>query len=216
METCYYRATGRLDDYSEQQLIDCAYAGDWEGANGCEPTDGLAVYLNWIVSVVLYPANEEQYPYLYGQPADPACPDDLPHSPSLAALPLDYFSTGRGNESLLQNLVFMHGAVISAVKINENFINYKEGIFDDCDKGVDPAEADHAVTVVGYAWALPKEGGQPYWLIKNSWGVSWGEAGYMRMLRGVGMCGIGRHLAGLICEAIDKKDSTNDYCDEEY
>ncbi|XP_024537799.1 actinidain [Selaginella moellendorffii] len=36
---------------------------------------------------------------------------------------------------------------------------------------------DHAVLVIGYG----TEGGMPYWIIKNSWGTSWGEDGFMKI-----------------------------------
>ena len=58
METCFRIKTGRLGDYSEQELIDCAYK-EQEGANGCEPTDGLTAYLDYAVRVRLLPASED-------------------------------------------------------------------------------------------------------------------------------------------------------------
>ncbi|KAK3206944.1 hypothetical protein Dsin_020990 [Dipteronia sinensis] len=39
---------------------------------------------------------------------------------------------------------------------------------------------NHAVTIVGYG----NENGMDYWLIKNLWGQTWGEDGYMKILRG--------------------------------
>ena len=52
---------------------------------------------------------------------------------------------------------------------------YTSGILDDEDCLV----IDHAVAAVGYG----SENGIDYWIIRNSWGASWGEEGYLRMIR---------------------------------
>ena len=76
--------------------------------------------------------------------------------------------------------------------------DYGGGIYDDsrCCEG-DFCPTNHAVAVVGYG----REGGKDFWLIKNSWGSSWGEEGFVRFKRGTGHCAVGSRTAYTYCEA---------------
>ena len=51
---------------------------------------------------------------------------------------------------------------------------------------------NHAVTLVGYG--SDSATGLDYWIVKNSWGKSWGESGYFRIRRGNGTCGINCYI----------------------
>jgi len=65
------------------------------------------------------------------------------------------------------------------------FGQYKSGIFNSSSCGTN---LDHATNVVGWG----SSNGTDYWIMRNSWGTSWGEKGYMRLeiQNGAGVCGI--------------------------
>ena len=79
----------------------------------------------------------------------------------------------------------------------------------------DPDSLDHAVLIVGYG---VQEGDQDevthmnddvdwedddinYWVIKNSWGSEWGEAGYYRLVRGTNACGVANMVVHSVYKA---------------
>ena len=70
--------------------------------------------------------------------------------------------------------------------------------------------------MVGYG----TENGVPYWLVKNSWGTNWGEKGYIKVRRGVSMCGIGQDISATICTATggatEKPPTTKKPCLDKY
>merc|ERR1712048_212183 len=70
-----------------------------------------------------------------------------------------------------------------AIEADQNiFQHYKSGVItDSCG-----TNTDHGVLLVGYG----TDAGTDYWKVKNSWGASWGDHGFVRMTRGKNICGI--------------------------
>lgn len=65
---------------------------------------------------------------------------------------------------------------------------YERGIYDQ-DACID-AGLNHGVALVAYG----SEDAIPYWTIRNSWGVGYGEKGHIRLVRGKGMCGVQKRV----------------------
>ena len=63
---------------------------------------------------------------------------------------------------------------------------YLGGIFNPSEDECNPRVINHAVLIVGFG----TEDEQDFWIVKNSWGTSWGEQGYFRIARGTAACGI--------------------------
>ena len=83
--------------------------------------------------------------------------------------------------------------VVLVSAISDNFQTYQEGIFD----GECSSTVDHAMVLVGLNTELQ------YWILRNSWGIHWGEQGYMRMTFGAAeRCGMFQQVTRptLLCQ----------------
>lgn len=95
-----------------------------------------------------------------------------------------YSDVSQNSESQLENFLAV-GPVSVAIEADENTFQFYNGgvLTGQCGQNL-----DHGVLAVGYG----TDGGTRYWKVKNSWGASWGEQGYIRMQRGKSpsQCGI--------------------------
>jgi len=190
IETCFKKITGVFGDYSEQQLVDCGFGKN--GANGCDGAYTYA-YAKWVADNKKGLVHESQYPYLNKKPKL-SCPKNL-KTYNQGAKVTDSYHTYDGDEETMKKLIAEHGAIGTSVRATGPFEDYSGGIFAGCTSNA----TDHAVTAVGYG----TENGVDYWLIKNSWGSDWGEGGFIRIKRGVGMCGVANVLVSVTCDSVE-------------
>ncbi|XP_039055687.1 cysteine proteinase RD21A-like [Hibiscus syriacus] len=168
--------TGELISLSEQELVDCDRSYN-EGCNG-----GLMDYAFEFIIKNGGIDTEENYPYT-GR--DGRC-DSYRKKANVVSID-GYEDVPVNNERALQKAASNQPISVAIESGGRSFQLYESGIFD----GSCGTQLDHGVTVVGYG----SEKGKDYWLVKNSWGINWGEAGYVRMARNVanavtGKCGI--------------------------
>jgi len=143
------------------------------GSGGCDGATGELAYA--FVRDYGVPM-ESEYPYHARTQSCPQQPMSAPFSVKHSRVRVDGWTALPSNkqEPLMQALT-QHGPVVVAVDANDWF-DYQSGIFDGCMKD---AILGHAVLAKGYGTS----GANKYWLIQNSWGATWGEAGHIRLLR---------------------------------
>jgi len=163
--------------YSEQQLVDCAQGFKNMGCRGGLPSQAFQ-YIMWQKGI----ASSQAYPYT-GR--DGKCR----YNSSMAGSKItSQVNITEGSETELLDAIKTKGPVSVAYQVSGDFRNYKSGVYDStqCRKG--PKDVNHAVLAVGSGG--PPSEQKPYYIIKNSWGTSFGISGYFWMVRGKNMCGV--------------------------
>ena len=94
----------------------------------------------------------------------------------------------QGNEYNIRRDIYHWGPCSSAMKVFDDFLLWDgKGIYEwDGKSNLIKAHVGHSVAIVG--WGTEK--GVDYWIIRNSWGSSWGDKGYFKMKRGTNNCEI--------------------------
>jgi len=172
VEGAHAISTGTLVSLSEQQLMDCAGAYGNQGCNGGLMDDAFEYIIKngGICSEASYP-----YQGVQGKCKSSSCK-------SVATIS-SYADVPSGNEADLYTVI-QNGPVSIAIEADQSaFQFYSTGVF----SAACGHNLDHGVLIVGYSTA---SGTAPYWIVKNSWGASWGMSGYILMIEGKDECGL--------------------------
>jgi len=159
------KKSGNLVSLSEQQLVDCSTPN-----NGCNGglMDNAFQYIKQVGGL----ETEADYPY-YAE--DRTCEFEKSR---VAASLTGYVDVTRGDEEALKQAVATVGPVSVAIDASHgSFQSYRSGVY--YEASCSSTQLDHGVLAVGYG----TEDGRDYWLVKNSWAASWGEEGYIKMIR---------------------------------
>jgi C1A family cysteine protease len=162
---------GQLTSLSEQQLVDCSWSyGNLGCSGGLMDNAFKYAEANGLCTEAAYPYTAK----------DGTCQSSK--CSASAYTHLKSYTDVQHNENALGASVDIEPVSVAIEADQPAFQMYSSGVFSaPCGQNL-----DHGVLVVGYG----TQGTTPYWKVKNSWGTSWGEAGYILMIRNTDECGI--------------------------
>jgi len=196
METVYAQVTGKLKQFSEQEFVDCAYSESYDSCRG-----------GWVTTPWNYAvksgrlATQSALPYVG---TDRKCDVSSTHNGLIAAKLTGYTLLGAGEHKVISGL--SGGVLAAGFRVSNSFFRYSSGIIAD-DTCYSDFRGYHAVTIVGYT---PRA-----IIVKNSWGVHWGEKGYFNWARGHEGCNLYSYTSTVEMEVTGVEDGDEAYKAEE-
>jgi len=185
LEGAYYIKNGVLDSFSEQQLVDCdtrKNGGKDMGCNGGLMDNAFS----WIEKNGGL-CTEEDYAYTSGTTKTAGTCDTSCTVVSGSEI-ISYTDVKANSDNDMMSALAQQPVSIAIQADQKDFQLYKSGVF----TGSCGTKLDHGVLVVGYG----SLDGDDYYRVKNSWGTTWGDNGYIYLGRGdkfnngSGQCGM--------------------------
>ena len=187
LEGAYFKKYGNLESFSEQQLVSCDNFKNTQNRgydHGC--SGGLMDNaFQWIEGNGGL-CREADYPYVSGEGVVDVC--ETKCTPVRGSKIVEFVDVKPSDDVAMMTAISNQPVSIAIEADQREFQLYKSGVF----TGTCGTKLDHGVLVVGYG----SENGNDYYLVKNSWAESWGDAGYIKLGRGPkynngdGQCGI--------------------------
>jgi cathepsin L len=179
MEGAWAISSGKLVSLSEEQLVECSKRYGNLACNGGMMDNAFQYAIDTGM------CSESAYPYTSGAGVVGSCKSA---TCSVVATMSGCADVTPNNQVTLKAAVSMGPVSIAIEADTAVFQSYSSGVItsDKCGTSL-----DHGVLIAGYG----VENGIKYWLVKNSWGPSWGVNGYVKIGRSdstndAGICGI--------------------------
>ena len=185
LESHLYLNEGLLFSLSVQQTVSCApnvkHCG---GEGGCKGATSVQAYEYLMkAGIVQEWTYGNSYDSFHGGQVECRL-TPAPHHETLvsgAIATIDGFITlPLNNYTIMMNAVAKLGPIVISVAA-QGWGLYAGGVFHHDFSNSQDADINHAVVLMGYG--TDEQTGEGYWLVRNSWGPRWGEAGYIRLYR---------------------------------
>ncbi|KAG8183954.1 hypothetical protein JTE90_005185 [Oedothorax gibbosus] len=180
IEAMHALKKGSLEQFSVQQVIDCAAPPN----KGCGGGD-TCLSIEWLYESHTKVVLAKDYPFT-GKTG--SCKKEVKSEKSIQIAKNFTCDSFVGEEYLMLLHIAHHGPLIAAVDAT-GWQDYLGGIIQfNCD-----SERNHAVQIVGYDIT----GEIPYYIVRNSWGTKFGNDGYLNIIIGKNMCRIAEEVSAV-------------------